>query len=102
MALDKQLEKAADRLKISSLRIDEIRSKPASQDQMQEWLEAGASDGFTLQFPYLPQGLDDVIERVIPELQRRGLFRREYEGPTLRENLGVPRPANRFFAAPRG
>ncbi|HXS39521.1 MAG TPA: LLM class flavin-dependent oxidoreductase [Stellaceae bacterium] len=71
-------------------------------DQMQEWLEAGASDGFTLQFPYLPQGLDDVIERVIPELQRRGLFRREYEGPTLRENLGVPRPANRFFAAPRG
>jgi alkanesulfonate monooxygenase len=66
-------------------------------DQMEEWLEAGASDGFTLQFPYLPMGLDDVIERVIPELQRRGLFRTEYEGPTLRDNLGLPRPENRFF-----
>jgi hypothetical protein len=50
-----------------------------------------------LQFPYLPQGLDDVVERVIPELQRRGLFRRDYEGTTLRENLGLPRPENRFF-----
>ncbi len=66
-------------------------------DQMEEWLEARASDGFTLQFPYLPEGLDDVVERVIPELQRRGIFRREYEGATLRENLGVPRPKNRFF-----
>jgi alkanesulfonate monooxygenase len=66
-------------------------------DQMEEWLEARASDGFTLQFPYLPEGLDDVVERVIPELQSRGIFRREYEGATLRENLGVPRPENRFF-----
>ncbi len=67
-------------------------------DQMEEWLETRASDGFTLQIPYLPQGLDDVVDRVIPELQRRGLFRREYEGKTLRENLGLPRPDNRFFA----
>jgi alkanesulfonate monooxygenase len=67
-------------------------------DQMEEWLETRASDGFTLQIPYLPQGLDDVVDRVIPELQRRGLFRREYEGRTLRENLGLPRPDNRFFA----
>jgi alkanesulfonate monooxygenase len=66
-------------------------------DQMEEWLETRGSDGFTLQFPYLPQGLDDVVERVIPELQRRGLFRREYEGKTLRESLGLPRPENRFF-----
>jgi len=66
-------------------------------DQMEEWLTTRASDGFTLQFPYLPEGLDDVVNRVIPELQRRGLFRREYEGKTLRENLGLPRPANRFF-----
>jgi len=71
-------------------------------DQMEEWFEAGASDGFTLQFPYLPQGLDDVIDRVIPELQRRGLFRREYEGATLRENLGLPRPENRFFPSREG
>ncbi len=67
-------------------------------DEMEEWLETRASDGFTLQIPYLPQGLDDVVDRLIPELQRRGLFRREYEGKTLRENLGLPRPENRFFA----
>jgi alkanesulfonate monooxygenase len=48
-------------------------------------------------FPYLPGGLDDFVYRVVPELQRRGLFRREYEGATLRENLGLPRPPNRFF-----
>jgi alkanesulfonate monooxygenase len=48
-------------------------------------------------FPYLPGGLDDFVERVVPELQRRGLFRREYAGKTLRENLGLARPANRFF-----
>jgi hypothetical protein len=42
-------------------------------------------------------GLDDFVDRVVPELQRRGLFRREYEGKTLRESLGLPRPENRFF-----
>ena len=66
-------------------------------DQMEEWLETGASDGFNIMFPYLPEGLDDFVDRVVPELQRRGLFRREYEGKTLRENLGLPRPGNRFF-----
>jgi FMN-dependent oxidoreductase (nitrilotriacetate monooxygenase family) len=66
-------------------------------DQMEDWLTSRASDGFTLQFPYLPEGLDLFIDRVIPELQRRGLFRKEYEGATLRENLGLPRPENRFF-----
>jgi len=66
-------------------------------DEMQEWLTTEASDGFTIMFPYLPGGLDDFVERVVPELQQRGLFRREYEGKTLRENLGLPRPANRFF-----
>jgi FMN-dependent oxidoreductase (nitrilotriacetate monooxygenase family) len=66
-------------------------------DQMEEWLESRGSDGFNVFFPYLPQGLDDVVERVVPELQRRGIFRREYEGKTLRENLGLPRPENRFF-----
>jgi FMN-dependent oxidoreductase (nitrilotriacetate monooxygenase family) len=66
-------------------------------DQMEEWLESRGSDGFNVFFPYLPAGLDDVVERVVPELQRRGIFRREYEGKTLRENLGLPRPENRFF-----
>ena len=67
-------------------------------DEMEEWLTTEASDGFTIQFPYLPGGLDDFCDQVVPELQRRGLFRREYEGATLRENLGLPRPENRFFA----
>jgi hypothetical protein len=48
-------------------------------------------------FPFLPQGLNDFVDKVVPELQRRGIFRKEYEGPTLRENLGLPRPKNRFF-----
>jgi alkanesulfonate monooxygenase len=67
-------------------------------DQMQEWLETEASDGFNVMFPYLPGGLDDFVDKVVPELQRRGIFRTEYEGKTLRENLGLPRPDNRFFA----
>ncbi|MGH6768702.1 MAG: LLM class flavin-dependent oxidoreductase [Xanthobacteraceae bacterium] len=66
-------------------------------DEMEEWLMTEGSDGFTVQFPYLPGGLDDFCTQVVPELQRRGLFRLEYEGPTLRENLGLPRPENRFF-----
>jgi FMN-dependent oxidoreductase (nitrilotriacetate monooxygenase family) len=66
-------------------------------DQMEEWFFSEACDGFNVMFPYLPGGLDDFVDRVVPELQRRGLFRREYEGQTLRENLGLPRPANRFF-----
>ncbi|HUZ66447.1 MAG TPA: LLM class flavin-dependent oxidoreductase, partial [Beijerinckiaceae bacterium] len=66
-------------------------------DAMEEWLETRGSDGFTIQFPYLPGGLFDVVDLVVPELQRRGIFRNEYEGVTLRENLGLPRPENRFF-----
>jgi alkanesulfonate monooxygenase len=67
-------------------------------DEMQEWLEAEGCDGFNVMFPWLPGGLDAFVDKVVPELQRRGIFRREYEGRTLRENLGLPRPANRFFA----
>ncbi|MGO4717012.1 LLM class flavin-dependent oxidoreductase [Bradyrhizobium sp. 2TAF24] len=67
-------------------------------DQMEEWLVSEASDGFNIMFPYLPEGLDDFVNRVVPELQRRGIFRREYEGATLREHLGLPRPKNRFFS----
>jgi alkanesulfonate monooxygenase len=66
-------------------------------DDMEEWLATEGSDGFTVMFPYLPGGLDDFVGRVVPELQRRGLFRREYEGATLRENLGLPRPKNQFL-----
>jgi alkanesulfonate monooxygenase len=67
-------------------------------DQMEQWLVEEGSDGFNVMFPYLPEGLDDFVDKVVPELQRRGIFRKEYEGPTLRDNLGLPRPENRFFA----
>ena len=66
-------------------------------DEMEEWLMTGGCDGFTIMFPFLPEGLDSFVDQVIPELQDRGLFRKEYEGTTLRENLGLPRPANQYF-----
>jgi FMN-dependent oxidoreductase (nitrilotriacetate monooxygenase family) len=65
-------------------------------DRLQEWFEHGAADGFNVLVPHLPGGLEDFASEVVPELQRRGLFRTEYEGRTLRENLGLPRPGNRF------
>ena len=67
-------------------------------DTMEDWLTSGACDGFTVMFPYLPAGLDDFVNKVVPELQRRGLLRRAYTGTTLREHLGLPRPVNQFFA----
>jgi FMN-dependent oxidoreductase (nitrilotriacetate monooxygenase family) len=61
-------------------------------DDMEEWFAAGGADGFTVMFPYVSKPSDDFVNLVIPELQRRGLFRTEYEGRTLRENLGLPTP----------
>jgi FMN-dependent oxidoreductase (nitrilotriacetate monooxygenase family) len=69
-------------------------------DTIEEWLDAEACDGFNIMFPYVPGGLDDFVDLVVPELQRRGRFRHDYEGRTLRENLGLPRPKNRFFDNP--
>jgi FMN-dependent oxidoreductase (nitrilotriacetate monooxygenase family) len=68
-------------------------------DTMQEWIEARAADGFNIIPSHLPAGIDDFVELVVPELQRRGLYRTEYEGHTLRENLGLPVPQNRYTAA---
>ena len=67
-------------------------------DLMEAWLVEGGADGFNIMTPYLPAPLEDFVALVIPELQRRGLFRTEYEGRTLRENLGVTTPGNRFTA----
>ncbi len=67
-------------------------------DQMEAWLETRGSDGFTIQFPFLPMGLEEFCDKLVPVLQDRGLFRKDYAGKTLRENLGLPRPENRFFA----
>ena len=61
-------------------------------DQMEEWFLAPACDGFVLAASSMPGAHDDVVRLLVPELQRRGLFHKEYEGTTLRENLGLVRP----------
>lgn len=63
-------------------------------DHMENWWTQRAADGFNVYFPYLPGALADFVDLVVPELRRRNLFRTEYEGRTLRENLGLPRPAH--------
>jgi FMN-dependent oxidoreductase (nitrilotriacetate monooxygenase family) len=65
-------------------------------DSMEEWVANDAADGFNLCPPVLPLGLDETVEFLIPELRRRGMFRTEYEGPTLRENLGLQPPRSRY------
>jgi alkanesulfonate monooxygenase SsuD/methylene tetrahydromethanopterin reductase-like flavin-dependent oxidoreductase (luciferase family) len=67
-------------------------------DHMEEWLAGGAADGFMLNFPILPDGLEAFVQKVVPELQRRGIFRTDYTGLTLRDHLGLARPANRHTA----
>ncbi|MGI9475957.1 MAG: LLM class flavin-dependent oxidoreductase [Hyphomicrobiaceae bacterium] len=67
-------------------------------DEMEDWFTSRACDGFTVMFPYLPAGLNDFVDKVVPELQRRELLRTSYEGTTLRDRLGLSRPANPFFA----
>lgn len=66
-------------------------------NQLQEWFENEAADGFNVLPPTTPAGLDDFVNFIVPELQRRGLFRTEYEGHTLRENLGLKRPVNQYL-----
>jgi alkanesulfonate monooxygenase SsuD/methylene tetrahydromethanopterin reductase-like flavin-dependent oxidoreductase (luciferase family) len=79
-----------------------IRGSPRTiADYMEEWFRNDGCDGFNIMPPFLPGGLDDFVDLVIPELQRRGLFRSEYEGKTLRENLGLRRPASRYAEPPQ-
>ena len=75
---------------------DAIAMRPIA-DTLQQWFDERAADGFNVMPPYFPEGFDDFVDLVIPILQERGLFRREYEGTTLRDHLGLPRPASRFF-----
>jgi len=70
-------------------------------DQLEERFVSYGADGFNVMAPVLPGGLIDFIELVLPELRRRGLFRTEYEGQTLRENLGLKRPENQFVRSRR-
>lgn len=64
-------------------------------DTIQHWFENGAADGFNIMPAVLPSGLEVFVERVVPILQERGLFRTEYTGDTLREHYGLPRPVGR-------
>ncbi len=70
-------------------------------DSLEHWHKSGAADGFNILNLTFPDGFVDFAELVVPELQRRKLFRTEYEGRTLRENLGLPRPANRYVESRR-
>ncbi|WP_235907916.1 LLM class flavin-dependent oxidoreductase [Siccirubricoccus phaeus] len=64
-------------------------------DQMEDWYRSGACDGFNCDMPVQPRCLEDFVNLVVPELQKRGIFRREYEGATLRERMGLKRPPRR-------
>jgi FMN-dependent oxidoreductase (nitrilotriacetate monooxygenase family) len=68
----------------------------AIADEMESWFKSDACDGFCLMPAYFPRGVEDICNLLIPELQHRGVFRTEYEGATLRENLGLKKPENRF------
>jgi alkanesulfonate monooxygenase SsuD/methylene tetrahydromethanopterin reductase-like flavin-dependent oxidoreductase (luciferase family) len=71
-------------------------------DTLEQWFSDAAADGFNILPPYFPGAFDDFVNLVVPELQRRGLFRRDYRGTTLRDHLGlahVPAPAQRLQAA---
>ena len=68
-------------------------------DVMEQWIEMGATDGFMMQFSTLPDGLEDFVNLVVPDLQRRGMFRAGYTGTTLRDHLGLVRPVNVHAAA---
>ena len=65
---------------------------------MESWIEAGACDGFMISFVALPSTLQDFVDKVVPELQRRGVFRQDYSGRMLRDHLGLRRPENRYVS----
>ncbi|MHB8284878.1 MAG: LLM class flavin-dependent oxidoreductase [Caulobacteraceae bacterium] len=69
-------------------------------DMCEQWFLEGGADGFSLAPNYIPAGLDEFVDAVVPILQARGLFHTDYEAETLRENLGLPRPANSFVVNP--
>ncbi|MGY4102189.1 LLM class flavin-dependent oxidoreductase [Nocardia sp. R16R-3T] len=69
-------------------------------DTIEDWFRNGAADGFNVMPPYYPGGLEVFTEQVVPILQRRGLFRTEYAGTTLRDHFGLPRPQSRYARRP--
>ena len=105
-------ESATDRLKklameehltLRELALKTTTPKPAFfgtptqvADTMQEWFQTGACDGYMLNAAVLPDGFNDFVNLVLPELKERGLFREAYQANTLRGNLGLPIPSNRY------
>lgn len=79
--------------------IQVVGSATTVADTLQHWFEERGADGFNVVPPLLPSGFQDFVREVVPELQRRGLFRKEYTGSTLREHLGLPRPQNPLAGA---
>ncbi len=65
-------------------------------DDIETWFAAGAADGFNLMPDVLPSGLETFVDTVVPILQRRGLFRTDYSGATLRDHFGLAKPPSRF------
>jgi alkanesulfonate monooxygenase len=80
----------------SSVHKPVVGSPKTVADIMEEWFIGEACDGFAVQAPYMPGGVSEFVDLVVPELQRRGLFQTEYQGSTLRENLGLLRPTSRY------
>jgi len=79
-----------------------IGSPPQIADTLESWFRAGAADGFNVMPPFFARQFDDFVDLVVPILQERGLFRADYAGMTLREHLGLKRPANRYDATRGG
>ncbi|MGC5779572.1 LLM class flavin-dependent oxidoreductase [Methylobacterium sp. NFXW15] len=78
-----------------------VGTPEAIADDIEAWFRAGAADGFNLMPDVLPEGLETFVDAVVPILQRRGLFRQDYAGATLRDHLGLARPASRYAATGR-
>ncbi len=82
------------RFNVSKGHIQVVGSAKTVADMIEEWFLARGADGFNIVPPLLPDGFEDFVELVVPELQRRGIFRTKYESDTLRGNMGLARPAN--------
>lgn len=84
---------------ISAFGFRVVGSPERIADEIQRWYENGAADGFILQPAVVPDQLEQFTRHVVPILQERGIFRREYTGDTLRDHLGIPAPENRYTAS---
>jgi FMN-dependent oxidoreductase (nitrilotriacetate monooxygenase family) len=88
------------RFRVARGHLQAVGSVKTVADTIEQWFVERGADGFNVVPPYLPQGFEDFTRLVVPELQRRGIFRTEYEGETFRENLGLDRPENPFTQVP--